>query len=142
MRGLFIRAVLRRNSRECRSGGGARSLLDMAGVGAFGRRVGTAPGAINFLEALPEVTFCSRSVFMRGFIYSSCRKGHLHVVWCETVRLAQSHVATWPASKVRMLCVFIWSTSYASLGVVFCVVLFFEVELKNKKSYLKPESKK
>ena len=141
MRGLFIRAVLRRNSRECRSGGGARSLLDMAGVGAFGRRVGTAPGAINFLEALPEVTFCSRSVFMRGFIYSSCRKGHLHVVWCETVRLAQSHVATWPASKLKMLCVFIWSTSYASLGVVFCVVLFFEVELKNKKSRTKPGSK-
>ena len=63
------------------------------------------------------------------------------MVWCETVRLAQSHVATWPASKVKMLCVFIWSTSYASLGVVFCVVLFLEVELKNKKNCPKPESK-
>ena len=62
-------------------------------------------------------------------------------MWCETVRLAQSHVATWPASKLKMLCVFIWSTSYASLGVVFCVVLFFEVELKNKKSRTKPGSK-
>ena len=53
----FIGAVLRRNSWECRSGGGACSLLDMAGVGAFGRRVGAAPGAIHFLvEGLPEVT--------------------------------------------------------------------------------------
>ena len=38
-------------------GGGACSLLDMAGDGAFGRRVGAAPGAIHFLvEGLPKVT--------------------------------------------------------------------------------------
>ena len=57
VRGLFIGAVFRRNSWECRSGGGACSLLDMAGDGAFGHRIGAEPGAIHFLvEGLPKVT--------------------------------------------------------------------------------------
>ena len=54
---LFIRAFLRRNSRECRSGGGVCSLLDMAGDGAFKHRIGAEPGAIRLLvEGLPKVT--------------------------------------------------------------------------------------
>ena len=42
-------------------------------MGPNGHRAGAEPGAIDFLEALPEVTFSSRRLLMSGFIYSSCR---------------------------------------------------------------------
>jgi len=45
----FSRAALRHNSRECRSRGGARSLVDMAAVmGPFGRRAGAEPCEMFF----------------------------------------------------------------------------------------------
>jgi len=45
----FSRAALRHNSRECRSRGGTRSLVDMAAVmGPFGRRAGAKPCEMFF----------------------------------------------------------------------------------------------
>ena len=66
--GLLPRVTLRQNTQECRSRGGARSLVDMAAVmGPFGCCTGQSL-VQYFLKARPEVSFYSGKAFECGLL--------------------------------------------------------------------------